>query len=108
MEVKNIMFKKFKSWFSNIVTTIKNKFNWKKIKKISMVTASIITFGFMIFFGVKYKRCKWNLDVYKMLFHDVQNELSAVSAQATQLMNDNIILSELCGMVLGVPGDIYA
>ena len=102
------MFKKFKSWFSNIVTAIKNKFNWKKIKKISMMTASIITFGFMIFFGVKYKRCKWNLDIYKMLFHDVQNELSAVSAQATQLMNDNLILSELCGMVLGVPGDIYA
>ena len=73
-----------------------------------MVTASIITFGFMIFFKIKYKRCKWNLDIYKMLFHDVQNELSAVSAQATQLMNDNIILSELCGMVLGVPGDIYA
>ena len=101
------MFKVFKSWCSNIVTTIKNKFNWKKIKKISMVTASIITFGFMIFFKIKYKRCKYNLDIYKMLFHDVQNDLRAVSAQATQLTNDNIILSELCGMVLGVPGDIY-
>ena len=43
-----------------------------------------------------------------MLFHDTHNSLSAVSAQATQLMNDNIILSELCGMVLGVPGEIYA
>ncbi len=101
------MLKKFKFWFGNIVTTIKNKFNWKKIKKISMVTASIITFGFMIFFKIKYKRCKYNLDIYKMLFHDVQNDLRAVSAQATQLTNDNIILSELCGMVLGVPGDIY-
>ena len=101
------MFKVFKSCCRNIATTIKNTFNWKKIKKITMLTASIITFGFMIFFGVKYKRCKWNLDIYKMLFHDVENDLRAVSAQATQLTNDNIILSELCGMVVGVPGDIY-
>ena len=99
---------KFKTWFKTIVSKIKNKFNWKKIKSIGMTTITVVSLGFAIFFGVKYKKCKWNLNIYKMLFHDTQNSLSAVSAQATQLMNDNIILSELCGMVLGVPGDIYA
>ena len=99
---------KFKTWFKTIVSKIKNKFNWKKIKSIGMTTITVVSLGFAIFFGVKYKKCKWNLNIYKMLFHDTQNSLSAVSAQATQLMNDNIILSELCGMVLGVPGEIYA
>ena len=98
---------KFKTWFKTIVSKIKNKFNWKKIKSIGMTTITVVSLGFAIFFGVKYKKCKWNLNIYKMLFHDTQNSLSAVSAQATQLMNDNIILSELCGMVLGVPGEIY-
>ena len=102
------MFIKFKTWFNTIVTKIKNKFNWKKIKSIGMTTITVVSLGFTIFFGIKYKKCKWNLKIYKMLFHDTQNSLSAVSAQATQLMNDNIILSELCGMVLGVPGEIYA
>ena len=102
------MFHKFKTWFKTIVTKIKNKFNWKKIKSIGMTTITVVSLGFSIFFGIKYKKCKWNLKIYKMLFHDTQNSLSAVSAQATQLMNDNIILSELCGMVLGVPGEIYA
>ena len=102
------MFTKFKIWFNTIVTKIKNKFNWKKIRTIGLITTAIISTCFAIFFGIKYKKCKWNLKIYKMLFHDTQNSLSAVSAQATQLMNDNIILSDLCGMVLGVPGEIYA
>ena len=102
------MFTKFKTWFKTIVTKIKNKFNWKKIRTIGLIATAIISTCFAIFFGIKYKECKWNLKIYKMLFHDTQNSLSAVSAQATQLMNDNIILSELCGMVLGVPGEIYA
>ena len=102
------MFSKFKTWFKTIVTKIKNKFNWKKIKSTGMTTITVVSLGFAIFFGIKYKKCRWNLKIYKMLFHDTQNSLSAVSAQATQLMNDNIILSELCGMVLGVPGEIYA
>ena len=102
------MVDKIKTWFKKIVTTVKNKFNWKKIQKIGMITFSVVSFGFAIFFGVKYKKCKWNLDIYKMLFQDTKSSLEVVSAQATDLMNDNIILSELCGMVLGVPGEIYA
>ena len=102
------MFIKFKTWFNTIVTKIKNKFNWKKIRTIGLITTAIISTCFAISCGIKYKKSKWNLKIYKMLFHDTQNSLSAVSAQATQLMNDNIIVSELCGMVLGVPGEIYA
>ena len=102
------MITKFKTWFKTITNKIKNKFNWKKIGAISLITTTIISTGFAIFFRMKYKRCNWNLKIYKMLFQDTQNSLSAVSAQATQLMNDNIILSELCGMVLGIPGEIYA
>lgn len=102
------MLTKFKKMFINIFTSIKNKFNWKKIGKVTVATVAVVGTTFAFFFGFKYFKLKNYTSGLTQLLHETQSALRAVSAQCTQLTLDNSVLSELVGMVLHIPGEIYA
>ena len=101
------MISKVKSAFKRFFTHVKNMLNWKKITKVAVSTVAFVSTAFAVYFGIKYRKTKEVLHATQHVFKDTQQALTAVSAQATQLMLDNTVLSEMVGMVLHVPGEIY-
>lgn len=97
----------FKTLFKNIVNKVKNNFNWKKIVKTAMYVCSTVAMMFAIYFGLKYFKLKDKLKCCMVLLKDTQGALQSVSAKATQLTLDNTVLSEMLGMILHIPGEIY-
>ena len=99
---------KIKSFFRRFFTNIKDNKYVKKISKGILPVIAVATSAVAIFFGIKYMKLKSILSEVECVLSQTKSALYATSSQATQLMLDNEILSELLGMVLHVPGEIYA
>lgn len=102
------MIKKAKEMFRKFFTSIKENRIVKKISKFILPTIAIVASTVAIYFGMKLYKLKAILSMTDMVLSQTKESLYATSAQATQLMLDNEVLSELLGMVLHVPGEIYA
>ena len=102
------MINKIKNTFKKFFTIIRDNKYVKKVFKIIIPTIAVTASAVAIFFGIRYMKLKSALSTTEMLFSQTKSALYAASSQATQLMLDNEVLSELLGMVLHVPGEIYA
>lgn len=102
------MLTKIKTFFRKFFTNIKDNEYVKKISKVIVPMITVTASAVAIFFGIRYMKLKSALSATECLLSQTKSALYATSSQATQLMLDNEILSELLGMVLHVPGEIYA
>lgn len=105
------MFRKFfnfvKAKYESIKSKLK-KYNWKKIGHCVVATVAVVGTAFAVYFGVNYKKASEELKTLKWLFYTTREALTAVSAQCTQLTEDNEILAEMLGRFFGCPGEIYS
>lgn len=102
------MLTKIKAFFRKFFTNIKDNEYVKKISKVIVPLITVTASAVAIFFGIRYMKLKSTLSATECLLSQTKSALYATSSQATQLMLDNEVLSELLGMVLHVPGEIYA
>lgn len=97
-----------KAMFRKFFTSIKENRIVKKILKFIVPTIAIVASAVAIYFGLKSRKLKTMLDMTEMILSQTKSALYATSAQATQLTLDNEVLSELLGMVIRAPGNMFA
>lgn len=102
------MIGKVKEYFKKFFTNIKNNKYVKKISKVIVPLIAVTASAIAVFFGIKHMKLKSILNETEWVLSQTKSALYATSSQATQLMLDNEVLSELLGMVLHFPGEIYA
>lgn len=97
------MFKKFFTQIKDIFTRITTCKTYKVMTMVASISFAVVSGVFIH----KYFKTFKLVNAYKSLLKDTQTAFAAVNGQCTQLTLDNTVLSEMLGMVLGVPGNIY-